>query len=170
MLQKKVVFTVSFCSKGGKIISKIISISLPQWAPWLYDFQWVLSSPLKYKGKILQVTSTVYFMNAVTLDNKYQKLSLILMHLSSAFPGRGTPGLPGWNQLKLKKSAPQYRGLSGLLGLFLARGLGTFSGFSGWLPLSLLIWGFVNMFLISPRWRLCFEIMPEGLENWVTLM
>ena len=51
-------------------------------------------------------------------------------------PGKGTPGLLGGNQLKLKKSAPQYRGLSGLLGLFLARGLGTFSGVSGWLPLS----------------------------------
>ena len=48
------------------------------------------------------------------------------MHLSSAVPGWGTPGLPGGNQLKLKKSVPQYRGLSGLLGLFLARGLGTF--------------------------------------------
>ena len=58
------------------------------------------------------------------------------MHLSSAFPGRGTPGLPGGNQIKLKKSAPQYRGLFGLLGLFLARGLGTFSGVSEWLPLS----------------------------------
>ena len=55
-----------------------------------------------------------------------------VMHLSSAFPGRGTPGLPGGNQLKLKKSAPQYPGLSGLLGLFLARGLGTYR----WLPLS----------------------------------
>ena len=53
------------------------------------------------------------------------------MHLSSAFPGRGTPGLPGGNQLKLKMSAPQYRGLSGLLGLFLAQGFGTFSGVSG---------------------------------------
>ena len=62
----------------------------------------------------------------------------VVMYLSSAFPGRGTPGLPGGNHLKLKKSAPQYRGLSGLLGLFLARGLGTFSGISGWLPLSLL--------------------------------
>ena len=58
------------------------------------------------------------------------------MHLSSAFPGRENPGLPGGNQLKLKKSAPQYPGISGLLGLFLARGLGTFSGVSGWLPLS----------------------------------
>ena len=48
------------------------------------------------------------------------------MHLSSAFPGRGTPELLGGNQLKLKKSAPQYQDLSGLLGLFLARGLGTF--------------------------------------------
>ena len=60
----------------------------------------------------------------------------IVMHLSSAFPGRGTPGLPGGNQLKLKKSAPQYSGLSGLLGLFLARSLGTFSGVNWWLPLS----------------------------------
>ena len=73
-----------------------------------------------------------------------QKLDLLrqnlytIMHLSSAFPGKGTPGLPGGNQLKLKKIAPQYRGLSGLLGLFLARGLGTFSDVSGWLPLSLL--------------------------------
>ena len=81
------------------------------------------------------------------------------MHLSSAFPGRGTPGLPGGNQLKLKKSAPQYPGLSGLLGLFLARGLGTFSGVSGWLPLSPIV------FLISPGWRFCFQIMPEGSEN-----
>ena len=53
-------------------------------------------------------------------------------------PGRGTPGLPGGNKLKLKKSAPQYLGFSGLLGLFLAGGLGIFSGVSGWLPLSLL--------------------------------
>ena len=51
-------------------------------------------------------------------------------------PGKGDPGTTGGNQLKLKKSAPQYPGLSGLLGLFLARGLGTFSGVSGWLPLS----------------------------------
>ena len=87
------------------------------------------------------------------------------MHWSSAFPGRGTPGLPGGNQLKLKKSAPQYPGLSGLLGLFLARVLGTFSGVSGWLPLSLLTRGFVNMFLISTGGRLCFQIMPEGSEN-----
>ena len=41
-----------------------------------------------------------------------QKLDLLrqnlhtIMHLSSAFPGKGTPGLPGGNQLKLKKSAP----------------------------------------------------------------
>ena len=53
------------------------------------------------------------------------------MHLSSAFPGRETPGIPGGNQLKLKKSAPQYQGLSGLLGLFLARGLGTFQASVG---------------------------------------
>ena len=51
-------------------------------------------------------------------------------------PGKGDPGLPGRNQLKLKKSAPQYPGHSGLLDLFLARGLGKFSGVSGWLPLS----------------------------------
>ena len=25
-------------------------------------------------------------------------------------------------------------------------------------------------FLISPGWKLCFQIMPEGSENWVTLM
>ena len=62
-----------------------------------------------------------------------------VMHLSSAFPGRGTPGLPGGNQLRLKKSAPQYPGLSGLMGLFLARGLGTFQASVGGchcLPLS----------------------------------
>ena len=85
-----------------------------------------------------------------------------IMHLSSAFPGRGTPGLPGGNQLKLKKCAPQYQGLSGLLGLFLARGLGTFQASVGGchcLPLSLIA------FLISPGWRLCFQIMPEGSEN-----
>ena len=39
---------------------------------------------------------------------------------------KGDPGTTGGNQLKLKKSAPQYPGLSGLLGLFLTRGLGTF--------------------------------------------
>ena len=80
-------------------------------------------------------------------------------------PGKGDPGTTGGNQLKLKKSAPQYQGLSGLLGLFLARGLGTFSGVSGWLPLPLLTRGSVNMFLIFPGWRLCFQIMPEGSEN-----
>ena len=69
------------------------------------------------------------------------------MDFSSAFPGRGTPGLPGGNQLKLKKSAPQYPGLSGLLGLFFARGLGTFSGVSGWLPLS-------HCLSDLPGWRL----------------
>ena len=53
------------------------------------------------------------------------------MHLSLAFPGRGTLGLPGGNQLKLKKSVPQYQGLSGLLGLSIARGLGTFQASVG---------------------------------------
>ena len=51
-------------------------------------------------------------------------------------PGKGDTGTTGGNQLKLKKSAPQYPGLSGLLDLFLVRGLGTFSGVSGSLPLS----------------------------------
>ena len=61
------------------------------------------------------------------------------MHLSLAFPGRGTPGLLGGNQLKLKKSAPQYPGLSGLLGLFLAEDWGNFQASVGGchcLPLS----------------------------------
>ena len=57
--------------------------------------------------------------NGIANFNGYFNLQL-LMHLSSAFPGRGTPGLPGGNQLKLKKSVPQYRSLFGLLGLFLA--------------------------------------------------
>ena len=53
------------------------------------------------------------------------------MHLSSAFLGRGTPGLPGGNQLKLKKSAPQYRGLPSLLVLFLAEDWGHFQASVG---------------------------------------
>ena len=88
--------------------------------------------------------------------------SCSFMHLSSAFPGRGTPGLPGGNQLKLKKSAPQYPGLSGLLGLFLARGLGDI--FRRQWVAAIVSHG-LTAFLISPGWRLCFQIMPEGSEN-----
>ena len=86
---------------------------------------------------------------------------LCMMHLSSAFLGRGTPRLPGGNQLKLKKSAPQYPGLSGLLGLFLARGLGHFQASVGGchcLPLS-------HCLSDLPRVETCFQIMPEGSEN-----
>ena len=67
-----------------------------------------------------------------------KNLNYIANTLVIGLPRNGTLGLVGGNQLKLKKSAPQYRGLSGLLSLFLARGLGTFSSVSGWLPLSLL--------------------------------
>ena len=80
-----------------------------------------LYGPKNFKSLLMELGSTVD--------------TLHLMHLSSAFPGRGTLRLPGGNQLKLKKSAPQYPSLSGLLGLFLARGLGTYR----WLPLSLIV-------------------------------
>ena len=73
------------------------------------------------------------------------------MHLSLAFLGRGTLGLPRGNQLNLKKCTPQYLGLSGLLGLFLARGLGTYR----WLPLS----PFVSLCLpLSPFVSLCLPL------------
>ena len=61
------------------------------------------------------------------------------MHLSSAFPGRGTPGLrEGGESAKIEEECAPVPDLSGLPGLFLARGLGTYSGVSGTLPLSLL--------------------------------
>ena len=62
-----------------------------------------------------------------------------IMHLSSAFPGRRTPGLLGGNQLKLKKSAPQYPGLLVFWAFFLPKIWGHFQASAGGchcLPLS----------------------------------
>ena len=46
-------------------------------------------------------------------------------------PGKGDPGLPGGNQLKLEKSAPQYLGLSGLLAFILPEDWGHFQASVG---------------------------------------
>ena len=45
--------------------------------------------------------------------------------------GKGDPGTTGGNQLKLKKSTPQYRGLSGLLAFFVPENWGYFQGSVG---------------------------------------
>ena len=70
-------------------------------------------------------------------------VALFLAHpiyaLVIGLPGKGDPGTTRGKSAKIKEECAPYRGLSGLLGLFLARGLGTFSGVSEWLPLSLLI-------------------------------
>ena len=63
---------------------------------------------------------------------------LKLYALVIGLPGKGDPRTTGGKSAKSEESVPQYRGLSGLLGLFLAQGLGKFSGVNGWLPLSLL--------------------------------
>ena len=76
--------------------------------------------------------------------------------------GKGDPGTTGGNQLKLKKSTPQYRGLSGLLAFFSCPRIGDI--FRGQWVAAIVTYCLIA-FLISPGWRLCFQIMPEGSGN-----
>ena len=62
--QKKGIFVLLKQGQGSRhpqdsLRSCVHGISLPQWVPWLHDFQRILSPPLKYKIRILQLTSTV---------------------------------------------------------------------------------------------------------------
>ena len=51
-------------------------------------------------------------------------------------PGKGDPRTTGGRSAKIEEECTPVPGSFWSSGLFLAQGLGTFSGISGWLPLS----------------------------------
>ena len=88
------------------------------------------------------------------------------MHLSSAFLGRGTPRLPG-KSAKIEEECAPVPGSFWSSGPFSSPRIGDIFR-RQWV--AAIVSHYLIAFQISPGWILCFQIMPEGSQNWVTLM